>query len=140
MNVATGGWKNGEILEVHCTFDPESRGGNTPDGRRVKGTIHWVSERHAGRAPVRLYDRLFTDQNPLAGDTDFRDLLNPDSFKTVECVVEPALLATAPGQRVQFERVGYFCADTADSRDGAPVFNRTVALRDSWARMAAAKG
>ncbi len=126
------------VLEVHCTYDPESRGGNAPDGRRVRGTIHWVSAVHAERVEVRLYDNLFTDPDPAgaaseSGD-DFVDLINPDSLEVVTAMAEPALAIAGPGDRFQFERLGYFCADP-DSEPGAPVFNRTTTLRDSWARI-----
>ena len=130
----------GNILEVRCTYDPATRGGETPpDGRKVKGTIHWISEAHAGDVEVRLYDRLFTleDLNSLADGDDWRAHLNPNSLKVARAKVEPSLLQTKPGTRVQFERVGYFCADTKDSTSGKPVFNRTVTLKDSWAKVAA---
>ena len=129
----------GNILEVRCTYDAATRGGDAPDGRKVKGTIHWVSEAHAGDVEVRLYDRLFLkeDLNDLAEGEDWRAHLNPGSLKVARAKVEPSLLATTPGTRVQFERVGYFCADTKDSVPGKPVFNRTVTLKDSWAKAAA---
>ena len=128
----------GAITEVHCTYDPDSRGGNAPDGRRVPGTIHWVSAAHAVPLEVRLYDNLFTDPDPAgaasaAGD-DFVSLLNPNSLETLTAQGEPALAAPAPGDRYQFERLGYFCADP-DSQPGRPVFNRTATLRDTWARI-----
>jgi len=127
----------GEILEIHATYDPASRGGGTPDGRRVKGTIHWVSARHAVRAEFRLYDRLFTVEEPAkaAGeDGDFKKFLNPASLEVVEGWVEPSLGGVAPGAHFQFERIGYFCADP-DSMPGRPVFNRTVTLKDTWAKV-----
>ena len=126
----------GDVTELHCAYDPQSRGGGTPDGRRVKGTIHWVSARHAIRAEARLYDRLFTVENPAdSGEgKDFKDYLNPKSLEVVECLAEPSLRGAAPGSRFQFERLGYFCAD-ADSTPDRPVFNRTVTLRDSWAKI-----
>ena len=130
----------GNILEVRCTYDPATRGGeNPPDGRKVKGTIHWISEAHAGDVEVRLYDRLFSleDLNSLADGEDWRTHLNPNSLKVARAKVEPSLLQTKPGTRVQFERVGYFCADTKDSTPGKPVFNRTVTLKDSWAKVVA---
>ena len=131
----------GEVVEVHCTYDPESRGGDTPDGRRVRGTIHWVSAAHAVDVEVRLYDRLFRVENPGADkERDFRTHLNPDSLETVRALVEPSLRDAGPGERYQFERLGYFCVDTRDSEPGAAVFNRTVALRDSWAKKVAAGG
>jgi len=129
----------GEIVELHCTWDPASRGGDAPDGRRVKGTSHWVSASHAVKATVRLYDRLFTVENPSGGDADFRATLNPASLETLtEARIEPSLAAAAPGARFQFERLGYFCADSVDSKPGAPVFNRTVQLKDGWSKIAKA--
>ncbi|MCB1093393.1 MAG: glutamine--tRNA ligase, partial [Verrucomicrobiae bacterium] len=112
------------------------RGGqNPPDGRKVKGTIHWVSARHAVPAEVRLYDRLFSVENPDGGEGDFLDHLNPESLTVVTgCQLEPALRDAAPGDPIQFERLGYFCVDAKDSTPDAPVFNRTVGLRDSWAK------
>jgi glutaminyl-tRNA synthetase len=128
----------GTIAAIHGTYDPASRGGNAPDGRKVKGTIHWVSVRHAKPVAVRLYDRFFTVPDPMADETKpFTAFLNPDSLKTITGLVEPALLDAQPGERFQFERVGYFCADTRNSKPGAPVFNRTVALRDSWGKITA---
>jgi glutaminyl-tRNA synthetase len=126
----------GEITELRCTYDPASRGGNSPDGRKVKATLHWVSARHALRAEVRLYDRLFTKENmgDLGEDEDYRDYLNPESLKTVEASVEPSLAGAEPGTRYQFERQGYFCVDP-DSRPEKLVFNRTVGLRDTWAKI-----
>ncbi len=125
----------GRVVEIRGTYDPESGGGNAPDGRKVKGTIHWVSARHARQVEVRLYDRLFTVADPLADETrDFRAFLTPDSIRTVTAQAEPSLLAAAPGERFQFERLGYFCADTRASKPGAPVFNRTVTLKDSWGK------
>lgn len=127
----------GQITEIRCTYDPGSRGGNAPDGRKVRGTIHWVSARHATQVEVRLYDRLFTVPEPDKDEAkDFKDLLNPDSLKTTQAWVEPSLLQAAPGSRHQFERIGYFYADPKDSRPGAPVFNRTVTLKDSWSKLA----
>src|SRR5450759_5053355 len=127
----------GEVVELHCTWDPDSRGGDAPDGRRVKGTSHWVSAAHAVKAVVRLYDRLFTVENPSAGDADFRATLNPASLDTLtEARIEPSLAEAAPGARFQFERLGYFCVDSVDSRPGAPVFNRTVQLKDGWSKIA----
>ena len=123
----------GQVIELRCVFDPESRGGGTPDGRKVKGTLHWVSARHAAPAEVRLYDRLFTTENPDAED-DFLQHLNPASLELRQAWVEPAVAALPPGTGFQFERVGYFVSDPADHRPGAAVFNRTVPLRDSWAR------
>ncbi len=134
----TGVVKNdeGEVIEVRCTYDPDSRGGNAPDGRRVKGTIHWVSARHALDAEVRLYDRLFSDPAPGTGGADFREQLNPESLEVItDAKVEPSLAGAAPEDRVQFERQGYFVADLADHRSDRPVFNRIVPLRDSWAKI-----
>ena len=119
---------DGNVTEVHCTFDPDSRGGNAPDGRRVQGTIHWVSSAHAVPMEVRLYDNLFTDPYPASSDADFLDLINHDSLEVVKALAEPALADANPGDRYQFERLGYFCADP-DSKPGAPVFNRTTTLR-----------
>jgi glutaminyl-tRNA synthetase len=135
----TGVVKNeaGEVVEVHCTYDPETRGGNTPDGRKVKSTIHWVSAAHAVDAEVRLYDSLFKVENPndTAEGGDWRDNLNPDSLAVVAAAkVEPSLDSADPGARYQFERLGYFCVDP-DSRSGRLVFNRTVGLRDTWAKI-----
>jgi glutaminyl-tRNA synthetase len=125
---------DGRIIELRCTHDPASRGGNAPDGRQVKGTLHWVAAATATRAEVRLYDRLFSIPDPGARD-DFRACLNPDSRRVVvDAQVEPALANTPAGTRFQFERLGYFCTDP-DARPGAPVFNRTVTLRDTWARV-----
>ena len=124
---------DGNVIELRCTYDPETRGGNNPpDGRKVKGTIHWVSARHAVNAEVRLYDRLFTEESPDAGDGNFTDYINPDSLKTrTTCKLEPSLGEAAQGDRFQFERLGYFCRDTESSD---LVFNRTVPLRDSWGK------
>ena len=130
----------GNVIEVHCTYDPETRGGNAPDGRKVKGTIHWVSVPHAVKAEARLYDRLFTveDVGGLPEGENYLDYLNPESKKVVECLVEPSLAQVAPGTRVQFERVGYFCAEPKDHIPGEKiVFNRTVPLKDSWAKIQA---
>jgi glutaminyl-tRNA synthetase len=131
--------KTGEVVELHCTYDPETRGGWAPDGRRVKGTLHWVSAPHSLPGEIRLYDRLFDTANPSAEkeDSDFPTYLNPNSLETLNsCLVEPSLSGAAPGSRYQFERLGYFCLDPVDSSDGALVFNRTVTLRDSWAKIA----
>ncbi|WP_297628794.1 glutamine--tRNA ligase/YqeY domain fusion protein [uncultured Rikenella sp.] len=129
----------GEITELRCTYDPLSLGGGSSDGRKVKGIIHWVSAAHAVPAEVRLFDRLFAVENPDEVTTEggsFLDNLNPDSLKTVQAYCEPALADAVPGDKFQFERLGYFCADS-DSKPGAPVFNRTVGLKDSWAKIAA---
>jgi glutaminyl-tRNA synthetase len=128
----------GEIEELRCTYDPETRGGGAPDGRQVKATLHWVSAAHAAAVEVRLYDRLFTKANPSddKDGEDFRAFINPNSLEVLNpCYVEPGLADAAPGSSYQFERLGYFCADTKDSREGAPVFNRTVTLRDAWAKV-----
>jgi glutaminyl-tRNA synthetase len=125
----------GAVVEVRCTYDPLSRGGDAPDRRRVKGTIHWVSAAHALPAEVRLYDRLFTQPDP-AGAEDWRASLNPVSLEVLTgCRVEPSLGTAGPGSRYQFERLGYFCVDPVDSAAGTLVFNRTVPLRDSWAKL-----
>jgi glutaminyl-tRNA synthetase len=128
---------NGEILEVHCIYDPKTRGGYSPDGRKVKGTIHWVSAQHALDAEIRLYDRLFNTPDPdntEEGKT-FLDNLNPDSLTVLAgCKIEPSLKNSLPGDRFQFERQGYFCTDL-DSTQNALVFNRTVSLKDSWAKI-----
>jgi glutaminyl-tRNA synthetase len=128
----------GEVVEVHCTYDPATRGGNTPDGRKVKGTIHWVSAADAVQAEARLYDHLFTKPNPydVPEGQDFIVNLNPNSLERVtNCYVEPGLRGSAPGTRVQFERLGYFCVDP-DTTPDRLVFNRTVSLVDTWAKIA----
>jgi len=126
----------GNVVELRCTYDPASRGGNSPDGRKVKGTLHWVSAKHGIDAEVRQYDHLFTRPDPGAAGDYLADL-NPDSLEVLEgCKVEPALAETAPGETVQFERTGYFCADP-DGTAERPVFNRTVGLRDTWAKIQA---
>ncbi len=128
--------ETGEVVELHCTYDPESVGGSTPDGRRVRGTLHWVSAPHSYPAEVRLYDYLLLDEDGETEGGDFTQRLNPHSLEVLtSCRVEPGLAEARPGSRYQFERQGYFCADAVDSRPGAPVFNRTVSLRDSWARL-----
>ncbi len=126
----------GEILEIHCTYDPKTRGGDSPEGRKVKATLHWVSAPHSIRAEVRLYDHLFATANPSEEEGDFRKSLNPNSLETLSsCRVEPSLGSAEPGSRYQFERIGYFCADLLKSRDDQLVFNRTVTLRDEWAKI-----
>jgi len=129
----------GEVVELHCTYDPETRGGNAPpDGRKVRGTIHWVSAAHAIDAEVRQYDHLFNKIDPGSAEDgkSWRDNLNPDSLEILEgCKLEPSLARAEPGDRFQFERKGYFCVDTRNSTPGKPVFNRTVTLRDSWAKI-----
>ena len=128
--------KTGQVVELHCTYDPETRSGFAPDGRKVDATIHWVSTDHCLPAEVRLYDRLFQIANPMAGGDDFTKYLNPRSLETLtSCYVEPSLKETAPGSRFQFERIGYFCVDSKDSSPGKLVFNRIVPLRDSWAKV-----
>jgi len=127
----------GEVTGLICTYDPATRGGDSPDGRKVKGTLHWVSAKHAVKAEVRLYDRLFKHETPDAGDRDFLQELNPASLETVSnAQLEPALATAQAGERFQFERLGYFCVDP-DSKLGALVFNRTVSLKDAWAKTAA---
>jgi glutaminyl-tRNA synthetase len=127
----------GNVTEIHCTYDPATKGGNPPDGRKVQGTIHWVSAAHAIEAEVRLYDHLFKVEAPedVPAGTDYKTNINPTSLVTLsDAKLEPSLANAAPGARMQFERVGYFCVDTVDSQPGKPVFNRTVALRDSWVK------
>lgn len=129
---------DGDVVELKCTYDPESRGGQTPDGRKVRGTIHWVSAQHAVDAEVRLYDHLFAKEDPYEVEEgeDFLSNLNPDSLDVLTgCKVEPALAGAEPGYSCQFERSGYFCVDNVDSKPDAPVFNRTVTLRDTWAKI-----
>jgi len=128
----------GEVTELHCTYDPATRGGDAPDGRKVKGTLHWVSAKHAVNARVRLYNSLFTKENPneVEEGKDFTAYLNPDSEEVLnDCKLEPALGALAPGGSCQFERLGYFCMDSGTSTPGSLVFNRTVTLRDTWAKI-----
>jgi glutaminyl-tRNA synthetase len=125
----------GNILELHCTIDPDSKSGGATAGRKVKGTIHWVSAAHAVAADVRLYDRLFAVEQPDKQEQDFKTFLNPGSLEVLKgCQLEPSLKNAAPGSRFQFERLGYFFADPHDSQPGAPVFNRTVTLKDTWAK------
>ena len=129
---------DGNIVELHCMYDPETRSGGSAANRKVKGTIHWVSAPHAVEAEVRLYDRLFVKENPdevAEGETFFAHL-NPHSLEILRgCKLEPMLGAAKPGSRFQFERVGYFCVDGKDSAPGAPVFNRIVGLKDTWAKI-----
>ncbi|MCX8042543.1 MAG: glutamine--tRNA ligase/YqeY domain fusion protein [Desulfobacterota bacterium] len=121
---------------LHCTYDPDTRGGDAPDGRKVKATLHWVSAAHSLDAEVRLYDHLFTVPDPGAYDGDLKDIINPHSLEILKgCKVEPSLEGAAPGDRFQFERLGYFCVDTTDSGPNRLVFNRTVSLRDEWAKI-----
>jgi glutaminyl-tRNA synthetase len=134
--------EKGEVIEVHCTYDPASKGGNSPDGRKVKSTIHWVSAAHAVDAEVRIYENLFSKENPSEVELgkDVLDNLNPNSLEIIaDAKVEPSLASAAAGSRYQFERLGYFCADP-DSVPGKPVFNRTVALKDAWARVEKKQG
>jgi glutaminyl-tRNA synthetase len=129
--------KTGEVIEVHCTYDPATRGGNTPDGRKVKSTIHWVSAAHALKAEVRLYENLFTKENPndVEEGADFMSNINRNSLEVLtSCRIEPFLVGAAPGNRYQFERIGYFCVDP-DTTPEKLVFNRTVSLRDDWAKI-----
>ncbi len=130
--------KTGEIVELHCTYDPKTKGGDSPDGRKVKATLHWVSAGHSIEAEVRLYDHLFNVANPSDKKQaeDFKDCLNPKSLETLtSCRVEPSLAGALPGSRYQFERLGYFCVDSVDSSESKLVFNRTVTLRDTWAKI-----
>jgi glutaminyl-tRNA synthetase len=130
---------NGEVVEIHCTYDPATKGGDSPDGRKVKSTIHWVSAEHAVDAEVRLYETLFNreDPNVVPEGQDFMVNLNPNSLETVSgAKLEPSLRDAAPGSRYQFERLGYFAVDLDSTREN-PVFNRTVALRDTWAKIEA---
>jgi glutaminyl-tRNA synthetase len=129
----------GEVAELRCTYDPATRGGDAPDGRKVQGTLHWVSAAHAVTAEVRLYNHLFTRENPndVEEGRHFTDTVNPGSLEVLKgCRLEPSLAAAAPGSRFQFERMGYFCADLKDSQPDRPVFNRSVTLRDTWAKIA----
>lgn len=129
---------NGNIVELHCTYDPATRGGDAPDGRKVKATLHWVSAPHAIEAEVRLYDTLFTKENPndVEEGKDFTDYLNPKSLEVLQsCRLEPSLKEAKPGDKFQFERLGYFCVDSIDSSPERPVFNRTVTLKDEWAKL-----
>lgn len=129
--------KTGKIIELHCTYDPATKGGNAPDGRKVKATLHWVSASHSLKAEIRLFNNLFNSPNPAETEDgkDWKDNMNPDSLIILNnCRVEPFLKGSKPGRRVQFERKGYFCADP-DSVKGKLVFNRTVTLRDTWARI-----
>ncbi|KMQ52568.1 Glutaminyl-tRNA synthetase [Chitinispirillum alkaliphilum] len=132
--------ETGEIVELRCTYDPMTKGGASPDGRSPKATIHWVSAQHAADCEVRLYENLFTNENPLdAPDGDFIQNINPDSLRIINCKCEPGLLTAGVEDHFQFERIAYFCVDP-DSKPGKPVFNRTVTLKDTWARMQKNKG
>jgi glutaminyl-tRNA synthetase len=129
---------SGNVTEVHCTYDPETRGGQSADGRKVQGTIHWVSAEHALSVEVRLYDRLFTKENPddPQDPTDYKEYLNKNSLEVIaEAKLEPSLADATLAERYQFERIGYFCVDSVDSKPGKLVFNRTASLRDSWAKI-----
>ena len=129
--------EDGNILEVHCTYDPQTKSGSDTSGKKVKGTLHWVSAAHALDAEVRLYDRLFVEEDPAAQkDFDFKDFINPQSLVILKnCKLEPGLKNAEPGEKFQFQRIGYFCVDTKHSQKGNPVFNRTVSLRDTWSKM-----
>ncbi|MCH2569804.1 MAG: glutamine--tRNA ligase/YqeY domain fusion protein [Planctomycetes bacterium] len=129
--------QTGEITEVHCTYDPQTRGGSAPDGRKVRGTIHWVSAGHAAECTIRLYDHLFATSDPLddGENKDYREHINPQALTVLDDArLEPDLLSAKPGDHYQFERVGYFCVDSEDSKPGKPVFNRTATLRDRWSK------
>jgi glutaminyl-tRNA synthetase len=128
---------SGNVVELHCTYDPATKGGDAPDGRKVKATLHWVSATHSLKAEVRLYNSLFSTENPdeAPEGQDFTVNLNPDSLETLaDCFVEPSVAQAKPLDRFQFERLGYFCVD-ADSTPGKLVFNRTVTLKDAWAKI-----
>jgi glutaminyl-tRNA synthetase len=124
----------GEVVEVHATYDPATRGGDSPDGRKIKSTIHWVSAAHAKPAEIRIYDRLFTKEDPEEGEAGFLACLNPNSLTVLTGFVEPHLAQATVGERFQFERQGYFAVDP-DSTAEKPVFNLTVNLRDTWAKI-----
>ena len=127
---------SGEIIELHCIYDPETKGGSAPDGRKVRGTIHWVSAQHAVSLEIRLYDRLFCSSKPGSESGDFKADINPNSLETLkDCKLEPNLNDARAGEHFQFERVGYFYVDPLDSREGSPIFNRTVTLRDKWTKI-----
>ena len=127
---------NGEITELRCTYDPESRGGNAPDGRRVKATMHWVSAAHALEAEVRIYEHLLAKPELDGTEGSAEASMNPNSLQRLShCRLEPSLRGAVAGDRFQFERLGYFCVDNVDSTPGQPLFNRIVTLRDTWARM-----
>lgn len=133
--------QTGEIIELHCTYDPETRGGNAPDGRKVKGTIHWVSAAHAVDAEVRLYDTLFNVPDPDSVEGDYKEYLNPNSLEVLKsCKIEPSVKGAEKGTRYQFLRMGYFCIDTVDTTDEKLVFNRIVALKDTWAKIVGKQG
>ena len=128
--------ENGDLTELHCTYDPKTKGGSAPDGRKVKATLHWVSAKHALEAEVRLYSYLLSVPDPGLENKDFKECLNPNSLNVLkDCKLEPGLAKSKQGERFQFERQGYFCVDSKDSKPGKLVFNRTVTLRDEWARL-----
>jgi glutaminyl-tRNA synthetase len=134
--------EKGEVVEVHCSYDPATHGGNAPDGRKVKSTIHWVSAAHAVDAEVRIYENLFTKEDPgeVEEGQEFTANLNPNSLEVIaNAKLEPSLAHASVGSRYQFERLGYFCADL-DSKAGKLVFNRTVALKDTWAKVEKKQG
>jgi len=128
----------GNVIELRCTYDPASKGGNSPDGRKVQGTIHWVSAQHAIKTEIRLFDRLFTKENPddVEEGQDWKSSINPESMKITEGYVEPSVASAKPLDKFQFERMGYFTVDY-DSKPGALVFNRTTTLKDTWAKISA---
>jgi len=128
---------DGSVKAVHCIYDPASKGGNAPDGRKIKGTIHWVSAAHAVKTEIRLYDTLFSRHNPddVEEGRDYKEYLNAESLKKITAEVEPSLAKAEAGSRWQFEREGYFFADPVDSKEGRPVFNRIVTLKDAWAKI-----
>ncbi|MEE8341413.1 MAG: glutamate--tRNA ligase family protein, partial [Candidatus Neomarinimicrobiota bacterium] len=130
--------KNGKIIELRCTYDPKTKGGSAPDGRKVKGTIHWVSKEHAIHAEVRLYDRLFDRPNPTRAknNDNYKKFINPNSLEIKKkCYIEPSLKDVNPEDKFQFERLGYFCVDRYDSKPNHLIFNRTATLRDTWAKI-----
>ena len=129
--------EQGNLIELHCTWDPNSKGGTPADGRKVKGTLHWVSAEKGVTASVKLYDRLFNEIKPGKGKDDFIEDLNPNSLETRSgAVLEPELIKVKPGETVQFERLGYFTADAVESTVENPSFHRTITLKDSWAKLA----
>ena len=128
----------GEVTEVHCTYDPRTKGGSSPDGRKVKGTIHWVSEKHCIESEVRLYDRLFSVSEPdsAKNEKDYKEYFNQESLKTLKsCKLEPSLKEVRPYCNYQFERLGYFCIDPVEYENDKIIFNRTISLRDTWAKL-----
>ena len=127
--------ENGEITEIHCTYDPKTKGGYSPDGRKVRATLHWVSTDHALKAEARLYDRLFLRENPMDTEKEFTDYINQNSLTKLTCYVEPSLESAELDTHYQFERLGFFYIDSKDSSKQKMIFNRTMTLRDTWARM-----